>query len=233
MLTRLSLVLACAIATLSVGAVTAARADVPPAEAERLPVPVAERPLTLPAFVLAPNASLDTLRFGTFGSYSRLTVGADSGITDSLSIRAVVLPLQLSGPASLDEGLHYGQSPTLEALALRARPHVAAHGDVFRCGGHPKGPEVSRRDRGRPERTSHDDAAARWKAGHVSDWRSPRRVHFDGMPASGSGTRPSTKRASASKPTPAQQRARREYVRRTGHKVSAERVEKIRSQWQG
>ena len=35
------------------------------------------------------------------------------------------------------------------------------------------------------------------------------------------------------KPTPAQQRARGEYVRASGHKVSNERAEKIRSQWQG
>jgi hypothetical protein len=47
------------------------------------------------------------------------------------------------------------------------------------------------------------------------------------------GKKPSAKKAPVSKPTPAQQRARSEYVWRTGHKVSAERVEKIRSQWQG
>jgi hypothetical protein len=48
------------------------------------------------------------------------------------------------------------------------------------------------------------------------------------------GQKHSTKRTgAASKPTAAQQRARSEYVRRTGHKVTAEQVEKIRSQWQG
>jgi hypothetical protein len=33
------------------------------------------------------------------------------------------------------------------------------------------------------------------------------------------------------KPTAAQQRARAEYVRRSGHTVSKETIEKIRSQW--
>jgi len=46
------------------------------------------------------------------------------------------------------------------------------------------------------------------------------------------GKKTAAKKAHASKPTPAQQRARSEYVRRTGHKVTAEQVEKIRSQWQ-
>lgn len=50
------------------------------------------------------------------------------------------------------------------------------------------------------------------------------------MPAR--GTKPSIRPKKVAKPTPAQQRARREYVERSGHKVSAERVERIRSQWQ-
>jgi len=50
------------------------------------------------------------------------------------------------------------------------------------------------------------------------------------MPTNGKKT--ATKKTSASKPTSAQHRARGEYVRRTGHKVSPERIEKIRSQWQ-
>lgn len=48
------------------------------------------------------------------------------------------------------------------------------------------------------------------------------------------GKKPATrKKTPTSKPTAAQQRARSEYVRRTGHKVSRERAEQIRSQWQG
>jgi hypothetical protein len=48
------------------------------------------------------------------------------------------------------------------------------------------------------------------------------------------GKKPSTKTPTVgSKPTAAQQRARKEYVRRTGHKVTPEQVQKIRSQWQG
>jgi hypothetical protein len=33
------------------------------------------------------------------------------------------------------------------------------------------------------------------------------------------------------KATAAQQRARAEYLRRTGHTITAERIEQIRSQW--
>ncbi|MGO9838139.1 MAG: hypothetical protein ACLP1X_28490 [Polyangiaceae bacterium] len=53
------------------------------------------------------------------------------------------------------------------------------------------------------------------------------------MPANGktNGTITSTKRAAVSRPTPAQQRARREYVRRSGHKFTQEEIDKIRSQW--
>ena len=46
-----------------------------------------------------------------------------------------------------------------------------------------------------------------------------------------SAKKPSTKKPAASKPTRAQQRARREYIRRTGHKISPEQVEKILAQW--
>ncbi|MGO9837273.1 MAG: hypothetical protein ACLP1X_24020 [Polyangiaceae bacterium] len=46
------------------------------------------------------------------------------------------------------------------------------------------------------------------------------------------GKKGTTKKTPASKPTPAQQRARSEYVRRSGHRVTPEQVEKIRSQWQ-
>jgi hypothetical protein len=47
------------------------------------------------------------------------------------------------------------------------------------------------------------------------------------------GTKSSRSKTAASKPTPAQQRARKAFVERTGHKVTREQVEKIRSQWQG
>ena len=45
------------------------------------------------------------------------------------------------------------------------------------------------------------------------------------------GKKDPTGKPRASKPTPAQQRARREYIRRTGHKISQEQVEKILAQW--
>ncbi len=45
--------------------------------------------------------------------------------------------------------------------------------------------------------------------------------------------RVSTERhAPGSKPTAAQQRARRDYLETTGHKFDPERIAKIRSQWQ-
>ncbi len=53
---------------------------------------------------------------------------------------------------------------------------------------------------------------------------------FEAYMATSTKTHP-TKKARASKPTPAQQRARREYFRRTGHKITPEQVEKILAQW--
>jgi hypothetical protein len=48
------------------------------------------------------------------------------------------------------------------------------------------------------------------------------------------GKTTSTKKPRAgSKPTAAQQRARREYLKMTGHKFDPERIAKIRSQWVG
>ncbi len=50
----------------------------------------------------------------------------------------------------------------------------------------------------------------------------------EGVQANGKTT---PKRRAGSKPTAAQQRARKEYVRLTGHKVTPKQVAKIRSQW--
>ena len=47
------------------------------------------------------------------------------------------------------------------------------------------------------------------------------------------GSRTSVTKTSASKPTAAQQRARREYLKMAGHKFDPERIAKIRSQWVG
>jgi hypothetical protein len=52
------------------------------------------------------------------------------------------------------------------------------------------------------------------------------------MPLNGNGKDPRKKpRAKRPGPTPAQQRARREYVKMTGHKISRALIDKIRSQW--
>jgi hypothetical protein len=45
------------------------------------------------------------------------------------------------------------------------------------------------------------------------------------------GKKTAGKKARASKPTPAQQRARSEYVRRSGHKFTLDEIDKVRSQW--
>ena len=51
------------------------------------------------------------------------------------------------------------------------------------------------------------------------------------MPTNGKKTA-SKKARPGSKPTAAQQRARREYLKMAGHKSDPEAVEKIRAQWQ-
>jgi hypothetical protein len=52
------------------------------------------------------------------------------------------------------------------------------------------------------------------------------------MPTNGSKkTLPKGKKHSTPRATPAQQRARREYLKMTGHKFDPERIAKIRSQW--
>jgi len=43
--------------------------------------------------------------------------------------------------------------------------------------------------------------------------------------------RPSIKRQPVPKPTAAQQRARREYVQRSGYQFTKEEIDAIRSQW--
>jgi hypothetical protein len=51
------------------------------------------------------------------------------------------------------------------------------------------------------------------------------------MATNGNGKKPSIKRQPVPKPTAAQQRARREFVQRSGHKFTKEEIDKIRSQW--
>lgn len=81
-------------------------------EDERLPVAEAERPMTLPKMILGAELDFDVphISFGGFGkptTYANLSLGGSFGVTDDLTVRAQVLPLQLTGPAGT--GFHYGQ----------------------------------------------------------------------------------------------------------------------------
>lgn len=102
----------------------ASAAPAPPApteaEAGRLPVSRAARPLTLPKLYLDASLDLSTTEWPV-GRFTDATVGAALGITDDLTVRAVVAPLQLTSPNSRTSGgFHYGetagtQGPTLTA----------------------------------------------------------------------------------------------------------------------
>jgi hypothetical protein len=79
-----------------------------PASAVRLPVALAERPLTVPRFILEPDIEADVTRIEPNATYGNLGIGASFGVTDYLGVRAIVLPLQLAGPPG--NGFHYGQT---------------------------------------------------------------------------------------------------------------------------
>jgi|HubBroStandDraft_1064217.scaffolds.fasta_scaffold127008_1 hypothetical protein len=51
------------------------------------------------------------------------------------------------------------------------------------------------------------------------------------MATNGNGKKPSIKQQPTPRATPAQQRARRQYLRQAGHKFTKEEIDKIRSQW--
>jgi hypothetical protein len=128
-----------------------AAAQKEPADAEgegegRLPVAEAERPLTLPRFILNPEGDFALVRVGggpvALGAppapsqlYANLSVAIGFGITDDLTVRALVLPLQLAGPAGT--GFHYGElegdpGPSIGASYrfVRGQVEVAASLDV-------------------------------------------------------------------------------------------------------
>jgi hypothetical protein len=88
-----------------------ALADPDPASPLRLPVAVAERPLTIPSLILNPNLDSDVTRIPDVGgaaTYGNVGLAATFGITDDLEVRALVLPLQLAGPPG--NGFHYGET---------------------------------------------------------------------------------------------------------------------------
>ena len=106
--------LATLLALASLTGASTALADGPPPAVDpepqmRLPVAFAARPITLPSFVLSPEVGVDWVRQDASASYADLTVQVAFGITDDLTIRALVAPLQLAAPA-VDGGFHYGQT---------------------------------------------------------------------------------------------------------------------------
>lgn len=77
-----------------------ARAEEGPKAGEKMPLPFAQRPLTLPRMTLAPEVSFDVahVAFGGLGSAIGvgMEIGARFGILDDLEVGAVVLPLEFS-----------------------------------------------------------------------------------------------------------------------------------------
>lgn len=114
----------------------AAPGAAPPKEAKeehaegRYPVAEAERPLTLPSMVLMGELDLDFPRvniLGAFGAasattFANVSIGASFGVTDDLTVRAQVLPLQLAGGG----GFHYGQSSAVFGGIDNPGPGVGA-----------------------------------------------------------------------------------------------------------
>jgi hypothetical protein len=93
----------------------------------RYPVAEAERPLTLPRFILNPEIDFDVRRLNdAVGTHlANLTVGASFGVTDNLSVRAIVLPLELAGT----EPVHYGQTTEVPGPTVGAT-YRFLHGPV-------------------------------------------------------------------------------------------------------
>jgi len=88
----------------------------------RLPIEEAQRPLTLPRFVLDPTANLELTRLEANDAYGNLTGSLSFGITDDLVLRALVLPLQLAGPG--ESAFHYGQTSGTRGPSIGATYRV-------------------------------------------------------------------------------------------------------------
>lgn len=77
-----------------------ARAEEGPKAGEKMPLPFAQRPLTLPRMTLAPEVSFDVAHVAFGGQRSAtgvgMEIGAHFGILDDLEVGAVVLPLEFS-----------------------------------------------------------------------------------------------------------------------------------------
>lgn len=96
----------------------AAATDPNPQDAIRLPVRVASRPLTLPKLVFAPSLELEDVHFPNSGSYANLTVMGGLGITDDITVHALVVPLEIASPAMT--GFHFGQSTSYAGPSIGA-----------------------------------------------------------------------------------------------------------------
>jgi hypothetical protein len=92
--------------------VATAHADGPDAAsiALRLPVAQAQRPITPPSLIFNPALTFDIRHQAVQGSFVDLGIGASLGITDNFSVRALVLPLQLSAPSGSGRSFQYGQT---------------------------------------------------------------------------------------------------------------------------
>jgi hypothetical protein len=139
---NLRLALLAALSTLTLASTSRAdppqgtdEAELPPREM-RLPVAQAERPLTLPRFVLSPEVDFDVTRpfpaNAQTGYDLNLNLGASFGVTDNLTVRALVLPLWLG-----QTGVRIGQptenpGPSVGASyrVLRGTVEVASSADV-------------------------------------------------------------------------------------------------------
>jgi hypothetical protein len=86
-----------------------AHADPPDESAMRLPVPESMRPITLPRHIVSAAVGFTFERYPGDLGYADLDVSGRFGITDDLSIHALVAPLQLSSPPGRGH-FEYGQS---------------------------------------------------------------------------------------------------------------------------
>jgi hypothetical protein len=75
----------------------------------RLPIPEAQRPLTLPRLVLGPLGGFQVDRRSPGVTYGDLDVSAGFGITDDVEVHALVAPLQLWSPAG-GGGTQFGET---------------------------------------------------------------------------------------------------------------------------
>ncbi len=75
----------------------------------RLPVPESERPITLPRLVASPVVGFQFERYPGDLTYADLDLSGRFGVTDDLTVHALVAPLQLSSPPGRG-GFEYGQT---------------------------------------------------------------------------------------------------------------------------